>query len=247
MNHKESNDELGKEAELDRVAFYGRTLLEYQKFFKLSDPDLLNFPKIIDCPAGASSFVSEMYSRKNYDIEVVGCDPIFGTSMENLKSIGYRDISYVTEKVSSSPNFYNWDFYKSIDFLKNQRTLALEKFLSDYNQGLSQKRYLKASLPNLPFDDKTFDLVLSGHFLFTYSNKFDLEFHVSSILELFRICSRQVRIYPIQQRSSKPYPFMDEIYSKLKEMEIKFDIVTVPFEFQKGSNKMLLLERQRQG
>ncbi len=243
LNPKENNDKLEKEAELDRVAFYGRTLLEYQKFFKLSDVELFNFQKIIDCPAGPSSFVSEIYNSKNYNIEVVGCDPIFGKSVEYLKAIGYSDISYVTEKVSLSPNFYNWDFYKSIDSLKNQRTMALEKFLSDYSQGLSQKRYVKASLPDLPFDDKTFDLVLSGHFLFTYSNKFDLEFHISSILELFRICSKQVRIYPIQQRSSKPYLSMDKIYSKLKEMEINYDIVTVPFEFQKGSNQMLLLER----
>ncbi|MCP9912927.1 methyltransferase domain-containing protein [Cyanobium sp. BA20m-14] len=32
-----------------------------------------------------------------------------------------------------------------------------------------RERYLAASLPNLPFADQSFDLVLSGHLLFSYA------------------------------------------------------------------------------
>src|SRR3712207_4730060 len=78
-------------------------------------------------------------------------------------------------------------------------------------------------------------------FFFFFNDTATTEIYTLSLHDALPIsCSKQVRIYPIQQRSSKPYPYMDEIYSKLKEMEIDFDIVTVPFEFQKGSNKMLL-------
>jgi len=115
--------------------------------------------------------------------------------------------------------------------------LSLEQFISDYNLGRERKRYVKAELPKLPFDDGSFDLVLSGHFLFTYSHKFEFSFILSSIIELFRVCSREVRIYPLQKSSSEPYEHMADLLRTLKKQyRIAYDIVPVPFEFQKDSN-----------
>ena len=89
---------------------------------------------------------------------------------------------------------------------------------------------------------RVFDLVLSGHFLFTYSHKFEFSFILSSIIELFRVCSREVRIYPLQKSSSEPYEHMTDLLNTLKKQYgITYNIVVVPFEFQKGSNKMLCL------
>jgi hypothetical protein len=117
-------------------------------------------------------------------------------------------------------------------------------FISDYYKGILEKRYVKATLPKLAFDDKSFDLVLSGHFLFTYADKFDFDFHLSSILELFRISSKEVRIYPIQQGMiSQPYKQMTQLVSYIGRLGIDYEIIAVPFEFQKGSNKMLRLKR----
>ena len=59
MKHN-NEDRLQKDLELDRVAFYGRTLSEYQLFFNLTIEDLEKYDKIIDCPTGASSFVAEI-------------------------------------------------------------------------------------------------------------------------------------------------------------------------------------------
>ena len=53
----------------------------------------------------------------------------------------------------------------------------------------------------------------------------------------------EVRIYPLQQSSLQPYEQMTELLFALEKLKIKYDIVTVPFEFQRGSNKMLLLRR----
>ena len=79
--------------------------------------------------------------------------------MEYLKRKGEEDISYVIEKVNSSFNLYNWDYYKTIENLKEQRTLSLARFALDYNYGKKKKkRYIKAELPKLPFEDKSFDL-----------------------------------------------------------------------------------------
>lgn len=72
-------------------------------------------------------------------------------------------------------------------------------------------------LPTLPFEDKSFDLVLSGHFLLTYSHMYDFSFISSSIMELLRISSKEVRIYPLQKSSSKPYERMADLLSVLDQ------------------------------
>ncbi len=241
MEYKDKHN-IQKDLELDRVAFYGRTLSEYILFFNLTIDDLKKYNKIIDCPSGASSFVAEANTNIQ-NSTVIGCDPLFDKSLEYLERKGQEDISYVIEKVKSAFHLYNWTYYKSLENLKNQRTLALTRFALDYNQGKNEKRYIKAELPKLPFDDESFDLVLCGHFLFTYANKFDFKFHKSSIMELFRICTKEVRIYPIQQRILQSYSQMKELIATLNEFEIKYEILQVPFEFQKGSNKILRLIR----
>ncbi|MGC2683085.1 MAG: class I SAM-dependent methyltransferase [Candidatus Nitrosopolaris sp.] len=78
----------------------------------------------------------------------------------------------------------------------------------------------------MPFDDRSFDLVLSGHFLFTYAHKFEFPFILSSIKELFRVCSREVRIYPLQKSSFEPYEHMLDLLNTLKKQYgITCDIV----------------------
>jgi len=243
MDKKPDNNNFGNtnRFQLDKVAFYGRTLIEYLKIFGINDiSHLKSYNRILDCPSGASSFVAEANNR--YGINAVGCDPLFDKHSRILQKQGEEDIEYVVNRVSIAPELYKWDFYSSIEELRDYRKLSLERFISDYNLGRERKRYVKAELPKLPFDDRSFDLVLSGHFLFTYSHKFEFSFILSSIVELFRVCSREVRIYPLQKSSLEPYEHMTDLLCTLrKQYGISYDIVPVPFEFQKGSNKMLCL------
>jgi hypothetical protein len=239
-----TNDNRSHRSELDRIAFYGRTLSEYLLMFAISDVTLLkSYNLILDCPSGASSFVAEATKR---GINAVGCDPLFDTDVQSLAEQGKKDIEYVVKRVSEAPDLYKWDFYSSIEELRDYRSSALSQFLSDYDSGVRDKRYRKGELPQLPFTDKSFDLVFSGHFLFTYSNKFDFSFILHAILELIRVCSGEVRIYPIQKSSSRPYDGMAELLNVLKKSHgIDHEILPVEFEFQRGSNKMLILKRQK--
>jgi hypothetical protein len=229
--------------QLDRVAFYGRTLSEYLKMFNINSIEHLKaYDTILDCPAGASSFVAEACNK--YGINAIGCDPMFDQDSKALKRVGENDIEYVTRRVSTAANLYNWDFYTSLKDLRRFRSLALEMFLSDYNESVKRKRYIKAMLPALPFENGSFDLVLSGHFLFTYSHRFDFSFISSSIIDLLRVCTKEVRIYPIQKASSEPYEHMPDLLSILDQHGAVCEIVPVIFEFQKGSNKMLVLRHK---
>jgi hypothetical protein len=227
--------------QLDRVAFYGRTLSEYLMMFGINNIDhLKTYNAILDCPSGACSFVAE--SNNNYGINTIGCDPLFDLDPTILQKQCEEDIEYVVKRVSLTPNLYNWNFYASIEGLRKYRKLALEQFISDYSISRERKRYIKAELPKLPFDDRSFDLVLSGHLLFTYSHKFDFSSILSSIIELCRVCSGEVRIYPLQKSSLEPYEHMiDLLYTLKKQYGITYNVVPVPFEFQRGSNKMLCL------
>jgi ubiquinone/menaquinone biosynthesis C-methylase UbiE len=56
------------------------------------------------------------------------------------------------------------------------------------------EKYVPATLPVLPFKDQQFDLVLSAHFLFTYSDRLSFEFHCKTIQEFMRVAAKEIRI-----------------------------------------------------
>ncbi len=150
---------------------------------------------ILDCPSGPSSFVAEANSM---GIHAVACDPLFNAPLEELVNRAERDIAYVIARLSEVTHLYKWEYYTSVEAVRENRTRGLLGFERDYLSGIAWNRYIKGELPHLPFPDRSFDLVLSAHFLFIYSDKFDYQFHPESTLELCRVSCREVRIYPLQ-------------------------------------------------
>jgi hypothetical protein len=76
------------------------------------------------------------------------------------------------------------------------RMAAMSEFLSDYDAGRRDGRYLPYSLPQLDLPDSSFDLAICSHFLFLYSDEFPLAFHLDSILEMLRVAG-EARIFPL--------------------------------------------------
>jgi hypothetical protein len=89
-------------------------------------PSLERYNTILDCPSGASSFVAEANSK--HGIQAIGCDRLFDKDVETLSKWGEDDIEYTIQRVSTDPNLYKWDFYSSIDKLREYRELALQQF-----------------------------------------------------------------------------------------------------------------------
>ena len=236
---------------LDRVVFIGRSFEEYMSMFNL---DISNFKdlEILDCPSGASSFVAEALDEYQAK-KAVGCDLMYDNALSILEKRGIDDLDYMINCLSKVPEFYDWNMYSNIEELRKARASALKKFISDYatkevvnNPSKKYDRYVKAILPNLPFDDESFDLVLSSNFLFYYHNMFDYAFHHDSILEMLRVTSKEVRIFPIQKPDAKiPEYFetlMESINRHMNE-KISFRIEKVKYDFRSGVNKMLVLNR----
>lgn len=228
--------------ELDDIVFYGRTFSEYEKFFDL-DIDSLRGKTIFDCPSGSSSFVAE---AKDKGILAVACDPLFGPNLKALLDKGTSDIEKVIESVEKAKELFVWDHYSSIDEVRDLRKKALSLFVEDFPIGAMENRYVKAWLPTLPYEDHAFDLVLCGHFLFSYGDRLDYDFHKASILEMARICCGEVRIYPLLGLDAKPYPFMEKLMGELADCGLQIETRNVPFEFLIGANKMLCINCGRE-
>lgn len=94
-------------------------------------------------------------------------------------------------------------------------------------------------LPRLPFPDGQFDLVLSSHFLFTYADRLDLEFHGAALRELHRVARREVRVFPLLEQGGRPVPAL--LSGLLATLGIPHRIQRVGYEFQRGGNEMLVL------
>jgi ubiquinone/menaquinone biosynthesis C-methylase UbiE len=108
----------------------------------------------------------------------------------------------------------------------------------DYNEGKEEGRYIAESLPNLSFEDEQFDLALSSHFLFLYSEHLDEEFHMKSILEMLRV-AKEVRIFPLLDLKGKRSVHIESVVKELTLSGYDVSIVKTGYEFQKGGNEML--------
>jgi len=120
---------------------------------------------------------------------------------------------------------------------------AMEQFLADYLNGLSEGRYRVAELPALPFRDTEFDLALCSHFLLTYSDLFSLEFHIQSVRELCRVAC-EARIFPLLPNFANAHsPHLAPLMRALSAEGYRCEIVRVPYEFIKGGHEMLRVSR----
>ena len=227
MSHPPSNNKnIAEESSilnLDRVVFIGRSFSEYMWMFNLDEFSFKDL-EILDCPSGASSFVAEVSAK--YEVKrAVGCDLVYDdNNVPILEKRGKDDLEYMVNRLARVPEFYSWQMYSNIEDLRRSRADSLKEFISDYrakeqvnNHSENYKRYVKAILPNLPFSDKSFDLVLSSNFLFYYHNMFDYDFHHNSILEMLRVSSKEVRIFPVQKPDAKIPEYFDALMESINE------------------------------
>lgn len=209
--------------ELPYVAFFGRTLYEYLLMFCLDMP-YLQEKKILDCASGPASFVAEGHRQ---GLSVVGSDPMFNKDPDQLLKGGLKNLEdcfHIIEQHPSSLQFSDYDNFKKSKFD------AFFQFEEDYKKNYQKGRYIGASLPVLPFEDKQFDLVLSSNFLFTYAHhsaggmyagkEFDLLFHLTSVTELARVTKSELRLSPMGSFSPpiRPHDYRDATVECLKDL-----------------------------
>lgn len=172
---------------------------EYLQAFALT-PGELKGRRVLDCPAGPSSFISQANAL---GCQAFGADLLYDQSAAALEAKGRCDIEDCLTQIRAKPHSFPGVDFET--YAANKR-IAFERFIVDYQK--HRNRYLHGCLPNLPIANRSFDLVISGHFMFVYSpvdedglldsGGFDLQWHHQAARELARVSSREIRIYPTQ-------------------------------------------------
>jgi hypothetical protein len=208
---------------VDGMQFFGREVGDYESMFGIEVARLRGL-RVLDCPAGPGSFVAE---SRLAGADTVGVDPLYAEPTDALVARGRRDVHHTIERMRlKAAAFADID----LDAYAASKLRALDRFAADFPRGLAERRYVAASLPALPFPDRHFDLVLSAHLLFTYSDPahggilpdstFSLEWHLRAAEELWRVCRTEVRLYPTTTRWERPsrHPWAEAVRERLESL-----------------------------
>lgn len=158
--------------QLDQVVPFGRSFDEYVKMFNLTDHDLQK--SILSVADGPASFNAEG-TRLGYQIKSM--DPIYSLTAPQIKDRFDSVVDHIIEQVEQTLEDWVWTYHRSPQDLRQSRERTIQLFCEDYDQGKAQGRYEVGELPKFSYPDDHYDLGLSSHFLFLYSDHFDKFFH----------------------------------------------------------------------
>lgn len=222
---------------LGDIIVTARGMDEYQAMFDLDCTALAGL-RILDCPGGAGAFGASARAR---GAEVTSVDPAYRIPLSELIPRARADTLRGNRYAREHPDLYVWDWFVSADHHQASRLVALEIFAVDFSG--PDARYVPAMLPKLPFADASFDLVLSGHLLFTYPDHMDRLAHLAALRELIRVGGHEVRIFPLIDTTVAPSPHLDDLRRTLAAEGVASELRRVPYEFQRGAHTMMVLHR----
>ena len=134
-----------------------------------------------------------------------------------------------------------WKNIRNLNELENIRMSAMKKFLSDYEKGKIEGRYVFHELPDrLPYEFDYFDIGLSSHFLLMYTS-LGYDFHIAAMTEMLRTC-KEIRIFPIVDLDANQTDLAKKVVDYFGK-DYKVEIVKTEYEFQKGDNKLLIIRK----
>jgi hypothetical protein len=217
----------------DSVKPWGRLFSEYVGMFALTPADLQG--RILGCGDGPASFNAEATMMGH---QVISIDPIYAMSAAQIEQRVSETWWDIVEQMRGHMDDFVWTKFSSLDEVRDARLKAMKIFLADLEHGKREGRYLDASLPNLPFEDKQFDLGLCSNFLFLYSDHLSTEFHISAIQEMCRV-AREVRVFPLQGLNNQESIHLNPVIDAMRESGWNAERVPVDYEFHRGSDQML--------
>ena len=195
---------------------------------------------VVDCCAGASSFVAELAVRGGAGVAV---DPVYAHGLEAVRRSAAASLTAGTATVVDHADRFVWRWYGNPERRGRMRAVAAERFLHDITYRPSA--YLAGALPHLPLASGSADLVLCSHLLFTWSDRLNVEWHRAALADLVRVTRGEVRIFPlVVQATGAAVPFLDQLIDELRGQGHTAAVRNVPYEFQRGAHAMLVIRRR---
>ena len=199
--------------DVTEVVHWGRDLAEYRQMFALTDDDLKK--RILGCSDGPACFNAEMTALGHH---VVSFDPLYAMPLERIET-RIREGADFGRAISHArhDDLFRWgsEGYATVDGVIDRHAAAMKRFLDDFRQAGEGERYVAGGLPDLPFDDDSFDLALCGHYLFLYSHMQSFEYHLDSVHQMLRV-AREVRIHPLLDLTPARSPYVDPLIDTLR-------------------------------
>jgi SAM-dependent methyltransferase len=212
-----------------------RGLAEYRAMFDLGDGDVAGV--VADCGAGAASAVAELAALGG---RAVAVDPAYGAGRRSVVAAAESGLTDGTGIIDRHADRFVWDWYGTPARRDALRREALRRFTADIDR--RPYAYVAGGLPYLPLADRSVDLVLCSHLLFTWADRLDREWHRAALAELVRVCRREVRVFPlVLQGSGAAVPFLGELCDELRGRGARVTAREVPYEFQRGAHAMLVI------
>jgi SAM-dependent methyltransferase len=196
--------------------------------FKLVDTDWKEGP-VLDVAGGASSFTAQLNVM---GIPAFAVDPFYAGLTEDVITAANQEIDTSSAKIAANAGAYDWSFYGSPELHRQRREQSLVLFAEDFRSEDAGSRYYPASLPHLPFESNTFELVVCSHFLFLYADSFGEAFHTAAIAELLRVLKpgAELRIYPLVTLKWEACPFISSLLREFQgQVEVEYIMTGLPF------------------
>src|SRR5690606_38912430 len=112
----------------NKIWFLGRSCREYMSMFQLS-PEFLKNHSVLDCAAGASSFIPIM---GNQGYLVTALDPLYDMDYEQTKNRSIDDFYSLSKAHSGMEDKVDWGFFQNSKNMIEERTKACREFVDDY-------------------------------------------------------------------------------------------------------------------
>ena len=230
---------MDQKLDLKDIVLIGRTFDEYYSMFDLANINDKD-DKILDVASGVSSFCTEANYR---GYNVTASDRIYCFSAAEIEEKCIKDLIVVLGKLPDIADLYKWDFFKDIEDLKQNRKKAYKLFIKDLKEKGS-KRYIYTEYPKSEFVENEFSISLISHFLFMYDEQLDYEFHKQTILEIIKITSDEVRIFPIVNLKARRSLLVNQLMNDRDLKNCEITIKKVNYEFVKNGNEMLIIRKK---
>lgn len=224
---------MGRGETIGSLVITPRPLSDYRDMFLLTDDELLAGP-ILDCPGGASPLGAQVRQRGG---TVVSVDPAYRLPRAELANRIARDLAHVAKWTAANLANFDWTYLGSPVAFRRTFEVAADFFLADYSP--DGERYVAAELGELPFADGTFQLALSSHLLFCYPEYLDYDQHLAGILELMRVTTGELRVFPMVDTAGREFARMAELRGELSDKGIDTEIHTSRAAFVAGGERML--------
>ena len=237
MNLRMQFENMNKQLDLKSIALIGRTFEEYYDMFKLNDT-LLKNENILDVASGVSSFCAQA-NRQGFN--VTASDRIYTFSATEIEQKCSQDLGMIIKQLPDIADLYMWNFFKDMESLEAQREKAYKLFIEDF-KNYGTKRYVPVEYPLTGFPNEQFTISLISHFLFLYEDKLNYDFHKKTIMELLRITSKEIRIFPIVNMKGDKSSLVNTLMQDKDFERFHITIKKVCYEFMRNGNEMMVIK-----